>query len=53
MRRTDRLFDLILILRDGRLHRGEDLAQALGVSVRTIYRDMETLQLSGSGAWAI
>ncbi len=47
MRRTDRLFDLILILRDGRLHRGEDLAQAVGVSVRTIYRDMETLQLSG------
>ena len=47
MRRTDRLFDLILILRDGRLHRGEDLARALEVSVRTIYRDMETLQLSG------
>ena len=47
MRRTDRLFDLILILRDGRLHRAEDLARALEVSVRTIYRDMETLQLSG------
>ncbi|MEP5762745.1 MAG: YafY family protein [Litoreibacter sp.] len=47
MRRTDRLFDLILILRDGRLHRAEDLAQQLEVSVRTIYRDMDTLALSG------
>lgn len=47
MRRTDRLFDLILNLRDGRLHRAQDLAEALGVSVRTIYRDIETLQLSG------
>ena len=26
MRRTDRLFDLILLLRDGRLHKAEDLA---------------------------
>jgi predicted DNA-binding transcriptional regulator YafY len=43
MRRTDRLFDLIQILRDGRLHRGRDLAEQLGVSVRTIYRDMDTL----------
>ncbi|MEM7470881.1 MAG: YafY family protein [Pseudomonadota bacterium] len=47
MRRTDRLFDLILILRDGRLHRAEDLAKRLEVSVRTIYRDMDTLLLSG------
>ena len=43
MRRTDRLFELIQILRDGRLHRGKDLAKTLGVSVRTIYRDMDTL----------
>lgn len=47
MRRTDRLFDLILLLRDGRLHRAEKLAEALEVSVRTIYRDMDTLQQSG------
>jgi predicted DNA-binding transcriptional regulator YafY len=47
MRRTDRLFDLILLLRDGRLHRAEDLAAQLDVSVRTIYRDMDTLVLSG------
>ncbi len=47
MRRTDRLFELIQILRDGRLHKAQDLARALGVSQRTIYRDMETLQNSG------
>ena len=47
MKRTDRLFDLIQILRDGRLHRAEDLAHKLGVSIRTIYRDMDTLVASG------
>ena len=47
MRRTDRLFELIGILRDGRLHRAADLADRLEVSQRTIYRDMETLQTSG------
>ena len=47
MRRTDRLCDLVLILRDGKLHRAEDLATTLEVSVRTIYRDMDTLVLSG------
>ena len=48
MRRSDRLFDLVQILRDGRLHRAADLAQALGgVSVRTIWRDMGTLMASG------
>ncbi len=47
MPRTDRLFDLIQILRDGRLHRAQDLADRLEVSVRTIYRDMDTLVASG------
>lgn len=47
MRRTDRLFDLIQILRDGRLHRATDLAEKLGVSTRTIWRDMTTLATSG------
>lgn len=47
MRRTDRLFELIQILRDGRLHKGADLAERLGVSLRTVYRDMETLMNSG------
>ncbi|MEM9971486.1 MAG: WYL domain-containing protein [Pseudomonadota bacterium] len=45
--RQDRLADLVQLLRDGRLHRGADLAQALGVSTRTLYRDMDTLMASG------
>lgn len=47
MRRTDRLYDLIQILRDGRLHRASDMAATLQVSLRTLYRDMETLAASG------
>lgn len=47
MRRTDRLFDLIQILRDGRLHRAREMADRLEVSVRTIWRDMATLMASG------
>lgn len=47
MARSDRLIDLIQILRDGRLHRGKDIAARLGVSLRTVYRDMDTLIASG------
>jgi predicted DNA-binding transcriptional regulator YafY len=47
MRRSDRLIDIITILRDGRLHRANDMAQKLGVSLRTLYRDMDTLAESG------
>ncbi|GFE48531.1 transcriptional regulator [Roseobacter cerasinus] len=47
MRRTDRLFDIIQILRDGKLHRAQDIAAQLEVSTRTIYRDMDTLVASG------
>jgi predicted DNA-binding transcriptional regulator YafY len=47
MRRTDRLYDLIQLLRDGRLHRAAEMAQVLGVSERTIWRDMATLTASG------
>ena len=47
MRRTDRLFDIIQILRDGKLHRAQDIAARVEVSVRTIYRDMDTLVASG------
>lgn len=47
MRRSDRLFDIIGILRDGKLHRAQDIADRLEVSVRTIYRDMDTLAASG------
>lgn len=47
MRRNDRLFELIQILRDGRLHRAAELAERLGVSVRTIWRDTGALMASG------
>lgn len=47
MRRTDRLFDIIQVFRDGKLHRGEELAERMEVSLRTIYRDIETLVASG------
>ena len=47
MNRKDRLFEMIQILRDGRLHRAQDIADRLGVSVRTVYRDMDTLMDSG------
>lgn len=47
MRRSDRLFDILQILRDGDLHRAQDIALRLAVSVRTIYRDMDTLIASG------
>jgi len=47
MRRTERLFDIIQVFRDGKLHRGEELAERMEVSLRTIYRDIETLVASG------
>jgi predicted DNA-binding transcriptional regulator YafY len=47
MRRADRLMQLVQILRDSTLHRASELAAATGVSLRTIYRDMETLAASG------
>ncbi|MBW4985459.1 HTH domain-containing protein [Mameliella sp. CS4] len=47
MNRKDRLYALTQRLRDGKLHTAEAMAQDLGVSVRTIYRDMEVLAASG------
>ena len=47
MKRTERLRQLIRILRDGGLHRAVDIAEKTGVNVRTVYRDMETLMASG------
>ncbi|MEL7300081.1 MAG: YafY family protein [Pseudomonadota bacterium] len=47
MKRSDRLIQLITILRDGRRYRAEDLAERLGVSLRTVYRDMDVLAASG------
>lgn len=47
MRRDDRLMALIAQLKDGGLHKAVDLAADLGVSVRTIWRDMADLAASG------
>lgn len=47
MRRADRLFQIVQILRMGRLVKAVDLAARLEVSERTIYRDMRDLMSSG------
>src|SRR5437763_10887575 len=47
MRRADRLFRIVRILRGGRLQTARMLAEKLAVSQRTIYRDVQDLQLSG------
>jgi len=47
MKRDDRLFDLIQIMRDGRLHTAGELARALGVSSRTVWRDMAMMAATG------
>lgn len=47
MRRTDRLFELLQLFREGRFWRGRDLAERLETSLRTLYRDIDTLVASG------
>lgn len=47
MRRADRLFQLIQALRTRRFATGQELADVLGVSKRTLYRDVQDLQRSG------
>ena len=47
MRRADRLFQIVQHLRSGRLVTGQQLAERLEVSPRTIYRDVLDLKTSG------
>jgi predicted DNA-binding transcriptional regulator YafY len=47
MSRDTRLYDLVQILRDGRLHTAAELARTLGVSPRTIWRDMGVMAATG------
>jgi predicted DNA-binding transcriptional regulator YafY len=47
MRRTDRLFELIQLFRAQSFWRGADLAERLEVSLRTLYRDIDTLVATG------
>jgi predicted DNA-binding transcriptional regulator YafY len=49
MSRTERLFDLLQLLRQRRAPvTGQTLAGELGVSIRTLYRDIATLQAQGA-----
>jgi predicted DNA-binding transcriptional regulator YafY len=48
MRRADRLFRIAQLLRSSRLTTARSLAQKLEVSERTIYRDIQELQLAGT-----
>lgn len=47
MRRADRLFEIIQLMRRKAPVRARDLSQALEVSERTIYRDVQDLMASG------
>ena len=47
MNRDQRLYDLVQILRDGRLHTAGELAASMGVSTRTIWRDMAMMAATG------
>jgi len=47
MRRADRLFRLVQVLRCKRFATGAQLAAELGVSKRTVYRDIRDLEASG------
>jgi predicted DNA-binding transcriptional regulator YafY len=47
MRRADRLFQLVQTLRTRRFATGQELAESLGVSKRTLYRDVRDLVYSG------
>ncbi|NRD74739.1 YafY family transcriptional regulator [Shewanella sp. VB17] len=47
MRRADRLFQLVQILRYRRLTTAKELAERLEVSTRTVYRDVQDLCLNG------
>jgi predicted DNA-binding transcriptional regulator YafY len=49
MNRTERLFNLLQVLRSYRYPvRGQKLAERLNVSIRTLYRDIATLQSQGA-----
>ena len=47
MRKIDRLFEIIQLLRGQRLRTAEFISEKLGVSVRTVYRDIQALMASG------
>lgn len=47
MKRDQRLYDLVQLMRDGKLRTAAELARAMGVSTRTIWRDMAMMAETG------
>lgn len=47
MKRDQRFYALVQIMRDGKLRTAQELAQAMGVSTRTIWRDMAIMSQTG------
>ena len=47
MTRDQRIYALIQLMRDGRLRTAADLAREMGVSTRTIWRDMAMMAATG------
>ncbi|WP_042199519.1 helix-turn-helix transcriptional regulator [Paenibacillus camerounensis] len=47
MNKTERLLAIVIELQRSRLQTADELAEVLGVSVRTIYRDMQALSEAG------
>ena len=47
MNRDQRLYALIQLMRDGRLRTATELAREMGVSTRTIWRDMGVMAATG------
>ena len=47
MKRDERLYEFVQILRDGKLHTAAELAERLGVSARTVWRDMAMMAATG------
>lgn len=47
MKRDQRIYDIVQLMRDGRLRTAAELARAMGVSTRTIWRDMAIMAQTG------
>lgn len=47
MNRLDRLTTLLIQLQSKRIVRSQEVAERFGISLRTVYRDMRTLELAG------
>jgi predicted DNA-binding transcriptional regulator YafY len=52
MRRFDRLFGILLLLRGGHAVPAADIARRFGISRRTVHRDMDTLSALGIPVYA-